>query len=49
MRFNGCSIAKVIGSIQERKIVLLTADELKYINAQTTADTTAEVLWKRLV
>jgi hypothetical protein len=48
MRFNGCSIAKVVGSVQERKIVLLTADELKYINAQTTADTTAEVLWKRL-
>jgi hypothetical protein len=48
MHFNGCSIAKVIGSIQERKIVLLTAEELKYINPQTTADTSAEVLWKRL-
>jgi len=48
MHFNGCSIAKVIGSVQERKIVLLTAEELKYINPQTTADTIAEVLWKRL-
>jgi hypothetical protein len=48
LHFNGCSIAKVIGSVQERKIVLLTAEELKYINPQTTADTSAEVLWKRL-
>jgi hypothetical protein len=48
MQFNGCSIAKVIGSVQDRKIVLLTAEELKYINPQTTADTIAEVLWKRL-
>jgi hypothetical protein len=48
MRFNGCSIARVIGSVQERKIVLLTADQLKYINPTTASDTTAEVLWKRL-
>jgi hypothetical protein len=48
MHFNGCSIAKVIGQVQERRIVLLTADELKYINPVTTADTSAEVLWKRL-
>jgi hypothetical protein len=48
MRFNGCSIAKVIGTVQERKVILLTADELKYINPVTTADTSAEVLWKRL-
>src|SRR5882757_8388549 len=47
-QFNGCSNAKVIGLVQERKIVLLTADQLKYINPVTTADTSAEVLWKRL-
>jgi hypothetical protein len=29
--------------------VLLTADELKYINPMTTSGTIAEVLWKRLV
>jgi hypothetical protein len=46
--FTGCSIGKVVGSVQERKIVLLTADELKYINPATTSDTIAEVLWKRL-
>src|SRR5882757_3656765 len=28
-RFNGCSIARVIGSVQERKVLVLTADELK--------------------
>jgi hypothetical protein len=49
MRFTGCSIAKSIGSVQERKIVLLTADELKYINPLTASGTIAEVLWKRLV
>jgi hypothetical protein len=49
MRFDGCSIAKSIGSLQERKIVLLTADELKYVNPLTTSGTVAEVLWKRLV
>ena len=47
-QFNGCSNAKVIGMVQERRIVLLTADQLKYINPVTTADTSAEVLWKRL-
>jgi lipocalin-like protein len=46
--FVGCSNAKVIGQVQERKVVLLTAEELKYINPVTTADTMAEVLWKRL-
>ena len=49
MRFDGCSIARTIGSLQERKVVLLTADELKYINPMTTSGTIAEVLWKRLV
>jgi hypothetical protein len=49
MTFTGCSIAKSIGSIQERKIVLLTADELKYINPLTASGTVAEVAWKRIV
>jgi hypothetical protein len=47
-RFTGCSIARVIGQVQQRKILVLTADELKYFNPATTSDTTAEVLWKRL-
>ena len=42
-------IAKSIGTLQERKIVLLTADELKYINPLTASGTIAEVLWKRIV
>ena len=46
--FNGCSIGKVVGQVQERKVVLLTADEMKYVNPATTSDTIAEVLWKRL-
>jgi len=48
MTFTGCSIGKVVGQVQERKIVLLTADEMKYVNPATTSDTIAEVLWKRL-
>jgi hypothetical protein len=48
MTFTGCSIGSVVGQVQERKIVLLTAQELKYVNPATTSDTIAEVLWKRL-
>jgi hypothetical protein len=48
MTFTGCSIGRVVGQVQERKIVLLTAQELKYVNPATTSDTVAEVLWKRL-
>ena len=48
LTFNGCSVARVVGTVQERKIILLTADELKYFNPATTSDTTAEVHWKRL-
>ena len=43
MRFSGCSIAKAIGSLQERKVLLLTADELKYVNPLTASGTVAEV------
>jgi hypothetical protein len=49
LRFSGCSIAKVIGSLQERKVLQLTSDELKYVNPLTASGTIAEVLWKRLV
>jgi len=48
LTFTGCSINKVVGQVQERKIVLLTPNELKYVNPATTSDTIAEVLWKRL-
>jgi hypothetical protein len=47
-RVNGCSISRYAGTVQERRIVLLNADELKYINPLTAMGTTAEVLWKRL-
>jgi len=47
-QFNGCSVAKVVGSVLERKILVLTTDQLKYINPVTTFDTIAEVSWKRL-
>ena len=43
LRFSGCSIAKAIGSLQERKVLQLTADELKYVNPLTASGTVAEV------
>ncbi|MBX9846343.1 MAG: lipocalin-like domain-containing protein [Xanthobacteraceae bacterium] len=49
LKFKGCTIAKAVGSVEERKIVLLTADELKYVNPLTASGTVAEVVWKRLV
>ena len=43
-----CSAAKLVGTSQNRDIVLLTADELKYSNTATAVGATAEVLWKRI-
>jgi Lipocalin-like domain len=41
------STSKSIGTIQNRSILLLTADELKYSNPLTSLGAVAEVLWKR--
>ncbi len=49
MQFEGCSIPKLIGTTQDRQIVHVTPDELKYINPNTATGTSAEVVWKRLV
>ena len=46
-RVDGCSVAKLIGATQQRDIISLTADELKYWNPVTSGGTTAEVIWKR--
>jgi hypothetical protein len=43
-----CSTAKLVGTSQNRDIVLLTADEFKYSNQVTAVGATAEVLWKRI-
>ena len=48
LNYSGCSVAKLIGATQERKIVALSAGELKYINFSTATESTVEVLWKRL-
>jgi hypothetical protein len=42
------STSKLTGTIQNRDILLLTADEFKYSNPITSVGATAEVLWKRL-
>ena len=47
-QIEACSVAKFSGTVQNRDIILLTADELKYWNPVTASGTTAEVLWKRV-
>jgi hypothetical protein len=48
LRFEGCSIAKLIGSVQRRVIVVLTEHEFKYMNPSSSSGTSSEVSWKRL-
>ena len=47
-RIASSSTAKLTGTIQNRDIMLLTADEFKYSNPLTSLGASAEVLWKRL-
>jgi len=47
-RIVSSSTAKLIGSSQNRDILLLTANEFKYSNPLTSMGAIAEVLWKRL-
>ena len=47
-RIASCSTAKLNGTVQNRDIMLLTADEFKYSNPLTSLGATAEVLWKRI-
>jgi hypothetical protein len=47
-RIEGCSTSRFSGVVQHRTILLLTGDELKYLNPVTANGTTAEVLWKRV-
>lgn len=43
-----CSASRLTGTVQNRSILSLTADELRYLNPITVTGTTAEVLWKRV-
>ena len=43
-----CSVSKLSGTVQNRDIILLTPDELKYWNPVTANGNIAEVLWKRV-
>jgi len=47
-RIVSSSTTRLIGTTQNRDIMLLTADEFKYSNPLTSTGATAEVLWKRL-
>jgi hypothetical protein len=46
--YSGASVPKILDAPQERKIVTLTPDELKYINFVQATESTVEVHWKRL-
>ena len=41
--------AKLIGTAQNREIMLLTPDEFRYSNSVTALGANAEVLWKRVL
>jgi hypothetical protein len=47
-RIEACSASKFNGTVQNRSILSLTADELRYSNPVTVTGATAEVRWKRL-
>jgi hypothetical protein len=47
-RIVSCSTAKLTGTVQDRDIMLLTANEFRYSNAVTSTGAVAEVLWKRI-
>jgi hypothetical protein len=47
-KIEGCSVARFNGTVQNRTIISLTADELKYWNPVTATGATAEVIWKRV-
>ena len=47
-RIASCSAARLNGTSQNRNIMLLTPDEMKYSNSLTSIGAVAEVLWKRL-
>lgn len=44
----GSTYSKTVGTQQQRIILSLTGDELRYLNAETTSGNRAEVTWKRL-
>jgi hypothetical protein len=48
-RIASCSAARLNGTSQNRALMLLTADEMKYSNPLTSIGAVAEVVWKRLV
>ena len=43
------STAKLTGTTQNRDVMLLTADEFKYLNPLTSSGASAAVIWKRLI
>jgi hypothetical protein len=48
-RVDACSVPRLNGTAQNRGILTLTADELKYSTRLSSTGVTAEVLWKRIV
>ena len=44
----GSTTSRAVGATQQRFILSLTDDELRYVNPETTIGHKAEVVWKRL-
>ena len=47
MKIEGCSFPNLVGGTQTRTIIVLNANELKYMNPMTTTGAKAEVSWNR--
>ena len=47
-KVEGSTFPNSIGGQEKRKITLLTADELKYVNPATTTGRVTEAVWKRV-
>jgi hypothetical protein len=47
-RIDGCSASKLNGTVQNRAILSLTKEELRYTNPLTASGSIAEARWKRL-
>jgi len=47
-RIDGCSASKLNGTVQNRAILSLTKEELRYTNPVTASGSIAEARWKRL-
>ncbi len=44
----GSSTPKALGTVQRRTIIMLTEDQMKYLNPETPSGNTIEAVWQRI-